>query len=89
VFVFALHCLVGDFRRDAQAPTNEHTNLREHQVLYLALHYPISLAEFFPFRRAFRVFLVVSRFAMSRWSLFDTSLCANKRQGQSPPRHKA
>jgi hypothetical protein len=59
VFVFALHCLVGDFRRHAQSPTTEHRNLREHQVLHLASHYPISLAEFVPFRRAFRVFHVV------------------------------
>jgi hypothetical protein len=59
VFVFALHCLDGDFRRHAQSPTTEHTSLREYQVLHLASHYPISLAEFFPFRRAFRVFLVV------------------------------
>ena len=59
VFVFALHCLDCDFRRDAQSPTTEHRNLREQQVLHLASHNPISLAEFGPFRRVFRDFLVV------------------------------
>jgi hypothetical protein len=59
VFIFALRCLVGDFRRDKQSPTTEHTSLRAHQVLHLASHYTISLAAFAPFRRALRVFHVV------------------------------